>query len=72
MKKLLKALLRLAGYTAAIAPRSRAGRNSAVDRDHRRHRIRWSGSRRWAGDYSDDAATVSRRAAARSGNPRGR
>jgi hypothetical protein len=57
---------------AAIAARSRAGRNSAADRDHRRHRIRWSGSRRWAGDYSDDAATVSRRAAARSANPRGR
>jgi hypothetical protein len=35
---------------AAIAARSRAGRNSAIDRDHRRRRIRWGGSRRRAGD----------------------
>ena len=57
---------------AAIATRIRAGRNYAVARDQWRYRIRWSGSRRWAGDYSDDTATVSRHAGARWANPRGK
>jgi len=57
---------------AGIAVRSGAGWNSAADRYHGRHCVRWRGGHRRAGDYSDDGTAVSRCAAAPSANPRGR